>query len=135
MPSKQNPQQSPAGGSVISAKLRSEVALSAEQQGDGVLVLQLIRSAWLGKRGRRLDDDSARVLLVQFRPADVGRESKVLDRGPDHVATDDPDVEVGVADAGPTKQTGQTKFVRMKPPTPSTPQSVVLARVPYCNAP
>ena len=31
---KQNPQQSPAGGSVISAKLRSEVALSAEQRGD-----------------------------------------------------------------------------------------------------
>src|SRR6266850_2037623 len=81
----------------------SEVALSAEQHGDAVLVLQLIKGRRLGKRGSRGDKDSTIVLLVQTRPVDVGGEGEVLDRGPDDVATDHCDVEVGVAVAGQTK--------------------------------
>src|SRR6267378_3103802 len=81
----------------------SEVALSAEQHGDAVLVLQLIKGRRLGNRGRRGDRGSTRVLLVQVRPVDVGGEGEVLDRGPDDVATDHCDVEVGVAVAGQSK--------------------------------
>src|SRR5712691_5435784 len=86
--SKQNPRRFPAGGFCQVVRPSSEVALSAEQHGDAVLVLQLINGCRLGKRGSRVDIDSTRVLLVQLRPVDVGGEGEVLDRGPDDVATD-----------------------------------------------
>ena len=83
-----------------------EVALSAEQHADEVLVLELIQSCRLSNRQRRRARarNRTRVLLVQLRPVDVGCEGQVLDRGPDDVGTDDSQVEVRVAGADEAKQ-------------------------------
>ena len=48
--SKQNPRRFPAGGSCQVVRPNLEVALSAEQHVDGVLVLELIQSCRLGNR-------------------------------------------------------------------------------------
>src|SRR5260370_628425 len=101
--SKQNPRRFPAGGSCQVVRPSLEVALSAEQHGDAALVLQLIRRCRLGNGSRRGEKDITRELLVQLRPVDVEGEGEVLHRGPDDVATDHCDVEVGVAVAGQTK--------------------------------
>src|SRR5713101_704771 len=101
--SKRNPRRFPAEGPYQVVRPSLEVALSAQQHGDAVLVLQLIRGCRLGNAGRRGDIDSTRVLLVQLRPVDVEGEGEVFHRGPDDVATDHCDVEVGVAVAGQTK--------------------------------
>src|SRR5882724_12321372 len=102
--SKQNPRRFPAEGSCRVVRPSSEVALSAEQHGDAALVLQLIRRCRLGNGSRRGEKDITRELLVQLRPVDVEGEGEVLHRGPDDVATDHCDVEVGVAVAGQVKQ-------------------------------
>src|SRR6266478_6420973 len=102
--SKQNPRRFPAGGSCQVVRSSLEVALSAEQHVDGVLVLHLIQRCRLGNRWGPWAINRARVLLVQLRPVDIGGEGEVLDRGPDDVGTDDCDVKVRVAVAGEAKQ-------------------------------
>ena len=83
---KQNPRRFPAGDSRQVVRPSLEVALSAEQHVDGVLVLELIPSRRLGNRWDPWAQNRARILLVQMRPVDVGGEGEVLDRGPDDVA-------------------------------------------------
>ena len=82
---KQNPRRFPAGDSRQVVRPSLEVALSAEQHVDGVLVLELIPSCQLGNRWDPWAQNRARVLLVQTRPVDVGGEGEV-DWGPDDVA-------------------------------------------------
>ena len=132
MPSKQNPQQFPAGGSVVSAKLRSEVALSAEQHGQGVLVLQLIRSEWLHKPSRRLDEDSAVVLLVHLVQQKSAVKAKALTGVQTVLKPTTPTLKSGLQTPGPPSRP-QPKVVPDSAADAGDPQSVVLARSPYCN--
>src|SRR6266478_474527 len=76
--SKQNPRRFPAGGSCQVVRPSLEVALSAEQHVDGVLVLELIQSRRLGNRWDPWAQNRARVLLVQTRPVDVGAKARFL---------------------------------------------------------
>src|SRR5262245_46800336 len=79
----------------------SEVTLSAEEQADRVLVLQLIRSDGLcytrqdGSWRNRSNE-----LLVEMGPGNVGREGQVLDRRPTVDETELGNIEVRVASAG-----------------------------------
>jgi len=91
---RQNPQQLPAGGSVISAKFRSEVALNADVQGDRILVLEVVARGRLGSRRRQ--DSRTRELLVEVEVQDFRRERQVLDRGPAGDEAHLRDVEVGL---------------------------------------
>src|SRR5258708_7352879 len=66
---------------------RSEVALNADVQADGVLVLELVGagSGRAGAVGLRLDaghSGNTRELLVEVEPHDFSRERQVLDRSP-----------------------------------------------------
>ena len=83
---KQNPRRFPAGDSCQVVRPSLEVAPSAEQHVDGVLVLELIQSCRLGNRWDPWAQNRARILLVQMLPVDVGDEGEVFDRGPDDVA-------------------------------------------------
>src|SRR4051794_39811257 len=73
------------------------VALSAEDHGDRVLILQLIGRSRLGGRGGRGDANRSGILLVEVGPGDVSRERQVLDRGPAGDDTELADREVRVA--------------------------------------
>ena len=91
-----NPRQLPAGGFPrVSSLLGSEVALSADVQEDGALVLVFELSIRL----RRVvgDGRSTSVLLVEEERTDFARECQVLDGSPtgDH-ANNLGNVEVGV---------------------------------------
>src|SRR4051794_15090664 len=90
--------------------IRSEVALSTEQQADRVLVLQIVGSARLrGARSGR-QNQRASVLLVEVEPSHVRREGQVLDRSPAGDQADHTQSEVGVAvrHAGGSRQSGDS---------------------------
>src|SRR5258705_395497 len=99
--SKQNPRRFPAGGSCQVVRPNLEVALSAQEHADRVLVLQLIRGSRLGSGSNPRARNGARILLVEMAPVHVSSDRKVIDRSPDQVGTDDCEVEVRVA----TRQT------------------------------
>src|SRR4030095_9847551 len=92
----QNPQRFPAGGSVESVRRsRSEVALSANVQEDGALVLELVHGGRLRSRGRQ--GGSARELLIEEERANFSRERQVLDGSPTGDHTNLGKIEVRVA--------------------------------------
>src|SRR6185369_2841180 len=89
------PRRFPAGACQITSVIL-ENAVSAEEQGERVLVLQLINGCRLGGGSNTRARDCARVLLVQERVAQVRSERQALDRSPDGVDTDNSEVEVRV---------------------------------------
>src|SRR6185295_10263410 len=96
---KSNRRQFPAGGSLESVRRSgSEVALSANVQEDGALVLELIQSRRL--RSGSSEVRAARHLLVEEERADFSRERQVLDGSPAGDHTNLSDVEVGVTAVG-----------------------------------
>src|SRR4051812_41782714 len=97
MSTKRNPRQFPAeglGGQVARANL--PVALSAEQQNERALILQLVGRGRFGNANRRRKSDHTTELLVEHSVGEVSRERQVLDRGPACDDTDNTVVEVGV---------------------------------------
>src|SRR5712664_475252 len=93
---KKNPRQFPAGGFAwrLVRRSGSEVTLSANVEGHGVLVLELVDSRGLGSR--RAQDSRTSELLVEVGPHDFGRERQVLDRSPASDHADLGDVEVRI---------------------------------------
>src|SRR5258705_7718759 len=73
----------------------SEVALNADVQSHGVLVLDLVDRCRL--RSRRRNERSTTKILVEVEPHYFGRERQVLDRSPAGDHTELRDVEVRVA--------------------------------------
>src|SRR4051812_4983998 len=72
------------------------VALSAEDHGDRVLVLQFVNRGRLSGNNVRDEANRTGVLLVEVGPGDVSRERQVLDRGPAGDDTELADREVRV---------------------------------------
>src|SRR3954454_25075759 len=79
------------------------VALSAEDHGDRVLVLQFVNRGRLSGNNVRDEANRTGVLLVEVGPGDVSRERQVLDRGP---AGDDTELADGEGRVT-TRHTGQ----------------------------
>src|SRR3954452_12939225 len=107
---RKKPRRYPAGAASY-PKTQSEdqglpVALGANEQAVGVLVLQLISRCRLGNARERRRRDHARVLLVKVAVGEVSREGQVLDGGPAGDDTDLADVEVRVAGAGQGRERG-----------------------------
>src|SRR6476620_4760616 len=75
-------------------EIGSEVALNADVQGDGVLVLELVGGARLGSRSRQYR--SALELLVEAEVHDFSRERQILDGSPAGDDTGLIDIEVRV---------------------------------------
>src|SRR5262245_51478591 len=86
-----------------------EVALSAEQEVEAVLIPQLVHGGRLGNCCEGRSNNRSRVLLVDPAPSEVTREHQVLHRGP---ASDDTclnNVEVGVAGASQGQQRNRVR--------------------------
>ncbi|MEY9466395.1 hypothetical protein ABH973_006808 [Bradyrhizobium ottawaense] len=123
---KEKPRRFPAGALCQVVRPNLPVALSAEEQGDGVLILQLVHSGRLGRRAGTSVTNRTGVLLVEMGPVQVSREREVLDRSP---AGDDiptwPMAKSGLQPVTPARPPNT-------PPAPPAPQSVVLASEPNC---
>src|SRR5712664_536923 len=93
---KKKPRQFPAGGFAwrLVRRSGSEVTLSANVEGHGVLVLVLIDGRRLGSR--RGQDSRTSELLVEGGPQDFGRERQILDGSPAGNKTKHRDVEVRI---------------------------------------
>src|SRR5712664_448093 len=93
---KKKPRQFPAGGFAwrLVRRSGSEVTLSANVEGHGVLVLVLVDGRRLGSR--RGQDSRTSELLVEGGPQDFGRERQVLDGSPAGNKTKHRDVEVRI---------------------------------------
>src|SRR5712664_2994928 len=94
---KKNPRQFPAGGFAwrLVRRSGSEVTLSANVEGHGVLVLILVEGRRLGSHWSQ--SGGAGELLVEVEPHHFGRERQVLDRSPAGDHAELRDVEVRVA--------------------------------------
>src|SRR3954452_23070472 len=80
---KKKPRRFPAGALCQVVRPNLPVALSAEEQNDRVLILEVVGRSRLGRdsnRGSR--GHRTGVLLVEVGPGNVSRERQVLDRGP-----------------------------------------------------
>src|SRR3954454_18626051 len=100
---KKKPRRFPAGAFYQIVRPNLPVALSAEGQGNGVLILQLVGCKRLARRtGRSNGANDTRILLVDTGPGNVSRERQVLDRGPAGDETHRADGEVRVT----TRHTG-----------------------------
>ena len=114
---KDKPRRFGAGGSVRSQSDQPvlPVALSAEQHGVGVLVLQLVDRGRLANRRAAGESDGTSKALVQTGIGELGREGEVLDRGLLGLGTELRDAVVGIArgQAEPAP-----KKLLSEPPTP-----------------
>src|SRR3954454_22431142 len=100
---KKKPRRFPAGAFYQVVGPNLPVALSAEEQGNGVLILQLVGCKRLTRRtGRSNGANDTRILLVDTGPGNLSRERQVLDRGPAGDETHRADGEVRVT----TRHTG-----------------------------
>src|SRR3954449_1679324 len=80
-PANEKPRRFPAGAFYQVVRPNLPVALSAEEQGNGVLILQLVGCKRLARRtGRSNGANDTRILLVDTGPGNVSRERQVLDR-------------------------------------------------------